>query len=67
MELDSYTLIFDDAKDMMPRNIDDNDVVFTEGMGDVITTYFRNGRESRSEILTLLGKAYENDYIGFLR
>lgn len=66
MEYDSCTLIFDDANAIV-RKIDESHIIFTEGIEEVVTTHFRNGRENRFEILTLLGKAYENNYVGFIK
>lgn len=68
MDNESYTLLFDDAKAAtMVRKIDDSDVIFTEGIEKTLTSYFRTARENRSEILKLLGEAYENNYAGFLK
>ena len=68
MDNESYTLLFDDAKAAtMVRKIDDSDVIFTEGIEKTLTSYFRTARENRSEILKLLGEAYENNYSGFLK
>ena len=68
MDNESYTLLIDYAKAAtMVRKIDDSDVIFTEGIEKTLTSYFRTARENRSEILKLLGEAYENNYAGFLK
>jgi hypothetical protein len=62
------TLIFDDSNHVVTLHDKiDGDLIFTQGIAEYLTTYFRHGRESRLELISLLGKAYENNYFGFLR
>jgi len=58
------TLIFDDSNDVIKI---EGDLIFTKGVAESLTTYLRHGHAHRLEVVTLLGKVYENNYLGFLR
>jgi hypothetical protein len=60
------TLIFDDSNYVLSDKIE-GDLIFTKGVAESLTTYLRHGHAHRLEVITLLGKVYENNYLGFLR
>jgi len=66
--MDSFplTLIFDDEATALSKN-NSNSLIFAQQIAELVSTYFRTAHSSRVEIIKLLGKTYENNYLGFVR